>query len=190
MSRTLRLTLLLLALLCSCFSPLPARASEVSLDEFSALEKLADQGSPTAQFKLGALYFHGAQIAKDYPKAADYLTKAAGQGHTNAAMLLANLYLSGSGVGKDPHKSFTLMRQAAEGGLPGAQAILGIYYSEGTGTPRDPVRGCAWFDVAAAQGVEEAKTALMESIKALTPDQLSEATTTSRTLWQQFVEKK
>lgn len=188
MNKKLLFTLLLVILTCSALTPV--RAAEVSLDEFSALEKSAAQGSATAQFKIGALYFHGAQIAKDYPKAAEYLTKAAAQGHTNAAMLLANLYLSGSGVGKDPLKSFSLMRQAAEGGLPGAQAILGIYYSEGTGTPRDPIRSCAWFDVAAAQGVEEAKGSLMEAVKSLTPAQLAEATAISKALWQQFVVKK
>lgn len=184
--------LVLLFLLLSGFSLLPpaTRGADVSLDDFSVLEKSAGKGSAEAQFKLGALYFHGSQIAKDYPKAANYLAKAAAQGHGNAAMLLANQYLAGNGVPQDAVKSFALMRQAAEGGLPGAQAILAIYYGEGTGTTIDLVRSCAWFDIAAAQGVEEAQRELMASVKKLTPNQIAEATVLSKALWQQFVVKK
>lgn len=46
--------------------------------------KAADQGNPFAQLNLGAEYYKGVVVGRDYEEAARWFTKAAAQGNADA----------------------------------------------------------------------------------------------------------
>lgn len=156
-----------------------------------SLMKSAVFGDARARFELGSRYYHGDnETPKDYKKAFMWLSKASEQGHEMATLILANMYLNGEGVDKDATASYRLIHAAARKGLPSAQAILGLYYCDGIGVDADLSQCCAWYDMAAAQGVEEAKKSLMETVQKMSPEQISKATQISKSLWLKIVEKK
>jgi O-glycosyl hydrolase len=57
----------------------------------------------------------------------------------------------------DYNSAFTGCKQLAEQGNAGAQSLLGLMFSNGKGTPKDNVMAYIWWNVAAAQGDEDAK---------------------------------
>jgi TPR repeat protein len=162
----------------------------VNLSAGESLKKAALFGDANAQFELGSKYFHGDPLTPKNPKKAiKYLSKASEQGHEKATLILSNIYLNGSGIEKDAYASYRLIHAAAWKGLPNAQAVLGVYYCDGIGVEADIVQCCAWYDVSAAQGIEEAKKAIAETIKKMTPAQIKKATELSKDLWFKLVEK-
>jgi TPR repeat protein len=58
----------------------------------------AEQGDAKSQFHLGALYYHGKGVPKDYVEAARWYRKSAEQGDTNAQYSLAYMYHGGKGL--------------------------------------------------------------------------------------------
>ncbi len=59
---------------------------------------LAEAGDPEAQFRVGELYFQGAEIEKE--EARSWITKAASQGHAEAGLRLANSF----GISEEPNR--------------------------------------------------------------------------------------
>ena len=179
MTKILLVIVLLIALI-----PLSSRAAD-------PLQKAAVFGDAEARFKLGSMYYHGdGGMPKDSEKAFKWLTKASEQGHEMATLILATMYLDGEGVEQDAVRSYRLIHAAAWKGLPSAQAILGLYYCDGIGVDKDLSQCAAWYDMAAAQGVEEAKGELMAILETMTPGQIAKATELSKKFWLEIVEKR
>ncbi len=66
-------------------------------------------------------------------------------------------------------------RTLAEQGDAIAQYNLGLMYANGRGVPRDYVQARMWFNLAAAQDNETARTLRDKLAKKMTPAQLAEA---------------
>ena len=66
-------------------------------------------------------------------------------------------------------------RLAAEQGLADAQFNLGIRYYNGQGVPQDYVQAHLWWNLAAAQGDEEARENRDIIAAKMTPAQIEEA---------------
>jgi len=116
-------------------------------------EKAATQGQVDACFRLGQLYFNGANgFEKDYAKAAKWLDKPAAAGNVVAQHLLGTLYKNGWGVPNDPNRAFNLFQSAADMGYAPAQRDLGVFYCTGVGTKIDVVHGFKWLMLASDQG--------------------------------------
>ena len=121
-----------------------------------AIQRLAHQGNPKAEFELGLMYYQGT-IEKDYSKAMHWLTKAANHGHTDAMSVLAEMYQKGRGVPINESKAVKLDRQAAQLGKVFSQNTMGVRYAKGRGVPIDLSKSALWFERSAEQGYRRAQ---------------------------------
>ena len=86
------------------------------VDNFSEIERLANQGDADAQVSLGEMYDEGKGVEQDHAKAAYWYEKAADQGNMHAQLYLGMAYYHGTGVPQDKQKGCTLFKAAAEQG--------------------------------------------------------------------------
>ena len=113
------------------------------------LRKAADRGYALAQHSLGGMYDNGQGVAQDYQR--------------------------GEGVAQDYALAAAWYRKAADQGLARAQHNLGLLYQKGEGAPQDFVLARMWFELAAAQGRQQAITDRDATTPDMTPAQISEA---------------
>lgn len=112
-------------------------------------------------YNLGLSYYHGQGVAADDVKAADLWRRAAEQGMKEARYNLAVMYDEGRGVPQDRGKALALFLQAGQEGHPLAQVALGWIYETGrSGVPVDILEAIRWYEMAAGQGMTEAKDRL------------------------------
>jgi TPR repeat protein len=62
---------------------------------------LAEQGNAKAQNGLGAMYYHGHGVARDFKEAVKWYRLAASQGNADAQLNLGAMYYDGEGVTED-----------------------------------------------------------------------------------------
>ncbi len=79
---------------------------EDSADVVRDYQKAAEQGDVNAQSILGAMYYEGKGVQKNYAKAFEWFEKAAKQGDADAQNILGLRYYNGEGVPKDYTKAF------------------------------------------------------------------------------------
>ncbi len=113
---------------------------------------LALRDDRAAQFNVGAAYYNGDGVERDYGRAAEWYRRAAAQGHPRAEFLLGMMHEAGRGVPRDEQAAVEWFRLAARQGYPAAQHSLGVVYRAGRGVPRDVVEAGRWFLRAAEQG--------------------------------------
>ena len=63
-----------------------------------ARKALAEQGSAEAQFKLGAVYYHGEGTLQNYKEAVKWYTTSAEQGNADGQFNLGLMYSNGEGT--------------------------------------------------------------------------------------------
>ncbi|MBI5897913.1 MAG: sel1 repeat family protein [Rhodocyclales bacterium] len=182
---TRRATLKVLA----CFALPVARALATPLDDaIKALEagsspkavetliKLANEGNPLAQFRLGGLYYHGQGVTEDENMAIYWWKKAAAAGNAEAMYQIAHAYLFGHTAAKgvaDPDREAALWYfQAASSGHPEAAYTLGLLFLAGKGVVEDRGEAIRWFRNAAAKGHVEARKAAETAEKEATRSKL------------------
>jgi TPR repeat protein len=112
-------------------------------------QPLADQGDPSAQNNLGALF---ARARQDYVEAAKWYRKSAEQGDATAQNNLAQMYYDGHGVVEDYVEAAKWYRKSAEQGDATAQSNLAQMYYDGRGVVQDYVEAAKWYRKSAAQG--------------------------------------
>jgi TPR repeat protein len=76
-------------------------AGQSNVDHLPRLHQDAEQGSPLAQYVLGALYQLGEVIPHDYTEAVNWYRRAADQGLAVAQFALGAMYAHGQGVPED-----------------------------------------------------------------------------------------
>jgi TPR repeat protein len=127
------------------------------------LLKLANDGNPLAQFRLGGLYYHGQGIAEDENMAIYWWKKSAASGNAEAMYQIAHAYLFGSTAAKnvpDPDREAALWYfQAASAGHAEAAYTLGLLFLAGKGVVEDRNEAIRWFRSAASKGHAEARKA-------------------------------
>ena len=116
------------------------------------LELYAKKQVPSAQFILGAMYYNGYGVEKDYAEAFNWWSKSAEQGYVVAQNNLGLMYYNGYGVEKDYAKAFNWWSKSAEQGLAWAQNNLGDMYYYGRGVKEDYAEAAKWYRKAAEQG--------------------------------------
>ena len=91
---------------------------------------------PQASFKLGVLYFKGADsVPNDKAKAAKLFEKTTKLNPTNSKAIfnLAVMYQKGEGVEKDEKMALELYEKSAELNYGDALLNLGVMYEDGSG---------------------------------------------------------
>ena len=135
------------------------------------LRKAAEQGHTKSQNILGMMYSIGHGVRQDYVEGVKWLRKAAEQGLAQAQHDLGTMYAIGNGEFVEGVK---WLRKAAEQGLAQAQHDLGTMYANGHGVPQDYMTAYMWWNLAAAQGDEEARQK-RDIVKMLTASQVADA---------------
>ena len=142
----------------------------------SALEYAAEQGMPSAMWKLGRMYADGDGVSQNKLRAFEYfrnLTKAHAYDPpgspqarfvASAFVALGHFYLEGipdTEVAASPMMAHEMFRYAASYfGDSEAQYQLGRLYQLGQGTPKDEVQAARWFKQAANKGQRSAQAML------------------------------
>ena len=80
----------------------------------------------------------------------------------------------------DYKTAMKLWRPMAEQGYAGAQYALGVMYDNGEGVPEDKVLAYMWWNLAAANCIEDASTNKGIIAKRMTSSQIAEAQKLSR----------
>lgn len=125
----------------------------------------ADKGDADAQFNLGQAYKLGRGVKQDMAAAQSWYLKAAQQGHEQAqANLGLILFQNGDRQGAIPW-----IRKAAERGEPRAQYVLATAMFNGDLVSRDWPRAYALMSRAAAAGLPQAGTSLLQMEQYLSP---------------------
>ena len=139
--------------------------------------KAAEQGHGFGQANLGWCYQNGVGVAKDASEAARWYERAARAGNAFAQSNLGWLYEVGSGVPKHGGEAKRWYRKAAEQGDMYAQYNLGRLLRNA-----DSIQAYAWFNLSAAQGIEDAARARTDLQRYMTAVQIARAQELSRKL--------
>ena len=83
-------------------------------EAFEWYQKAAQQGHPTAQFRVARAYQSGAGVAKDEKKAFEWYQKAAEQNVVPAQIYMGLFYATGTFVTKDPDKAREWYKKAQQ----------------------------------------------------------------------------
>lgn len=93
---------------------------------FKYLIRSSEHGHPNAQFWVGAMYYYGRGIEKDYLEAMKWFSKSSRQKNHNATNSLGLMYLKGNAVKQDLNKAGLLFQSAANQGNRYAKKNLDI----------------------------------------------------------------
>lgn len=127
--------------------------AEIDVDEASIpeLKDSAESGNALASYTLGRYYLLG----HDYEEAVKWMELPSAEGYPYAQAILSFYYMD-----KDAEKAFELAERAADLDNDVGQYLLGVYYEQGVGVAADYKEAVKWYELAAAQGDEEAQEAL------------------------------
>lgn len=117
----------------------------------------AISGDVKAMNNLGACYYIGESVTKDYAQAVYWFRKAVEKGSPIAHFNLGFCYYNGHGVNKDYNQAAKLFRSGAEKGEVKAQHMLAQCYYNGTGVTKDIKQAVAWANKAAEQGYADSQ---------------------------------
>ena len=84
----------------------------------------AEKNHATAQNNLGACYYNGVGVARDYAEALKWYRKAAEQGQAMGIYNLGLCYYNGHGVEKNREEAERLLNEAAAKGSEDARSFL------------------------------------------------------------------
>ena len=119
------------------------------------LRRAADFNQPQAQYELGACYYQGKGVPRDFTAARQWWTRAAEQGLADAQFNAGLMAVRGLGGPADVDSGLAWYQQAADQGHALAAYALGVVYSRGHRL--DAQRAHDWFAKAAGQGVAESQ---------------------------------
>ena len=141
-----------------CRTPRPTTMAE----ELAMIRRHAEADVPEAIAHLAGCYEVGeCGLVKSAKKAAKIYKRAVELGDTHAMTALGLMYMTGA-FKLDKKKAVQLWRMAADRGNPRAQKNLGRAYQEGDGCSQDLDEARRWLTLAAAQGLDAAKTMLAQ----------------------------
>lgn len=140
-----------------------------------AVRPLAEQGDPTAQVNLGALYRNGWGVPEDIVQAFYWELKAAQQGNMLGQSKVGHSYANGMGIPQDFSKAVYWYQKAAEQGERIALNNLGVMYLDGQGVKQSYFSAYVLFNLAASGGNSQATKNRDDAAAKLSPKQLREA---------------
>ncbi len=140
------------------------------------LQRAAQQGDPSAMYRVGYMYYGGQGVAQSVPEAIRWFKKSAESGFAIAQFTLGNLFAEGRNLRLNYSEALRWYYYAAEQGYAPAQYQVGFMIFRGKGVPIDYIEACKWFYIAANSGDEQALQAIRELKKEfIHPDDLEQA---------------
>ena len=139
------------------YAEMPLVFSDISAGVFRFQIKLAEQGNPEAQYKVGEMYEAGNGVKKDMNTAITWFEKAASQNHEKAGYKLLYLDIKNKGLNATSKTQLGVLRQESASGNPDAQYFLGKMYAAGIGVPKSLNNALTWLNKATFNGVPEAE---------------------------------
>ena len=131
--------------------------SDVSAGVFRFQIKLAEQGNPEAQYKVGEMYELGKGVKKDEQVALTWFEKAAAQDHKKSIYKLLYLEIKSNGLNDFTKTQLGVLRQESASGNAHAQYFLGKMYAAGVGVPKSLNNALTWLNKATFNGIPEAE---------------------------------
>ena len=122
--------------------------------------RAAEGGDARGQRALGYCYDVGNGVQEDSKKAVELYRSAAEGGDLQGKALLSQCLFLGMGVQRDYAEAGRLARESAEGGNAFGQYMAGLCCETGNGAIRSRLGAKAWYEKAAAQGLECARERL------------------------------
>lgn len=144
-------------------------------DAIARYQTLGDQGSATAQRRLGDIYLEGKGVPRDASEAARWYDKAARQNDLQAIAQLGMLYTQGRGVRPDWKEAHRLLQKAALGGNVPAMREYAFMLLDGRGQPANRLEALQWYQKAAEVGDTNAMEMLGVIFEYYPPPNLDEA---------------
>lgn len=135
----------------------PLLFSDVSSGLFRFQIKLAEQGNPEAQYKVGEMYELGKGVTKNLETAQVWYEKSAQKNHKKAKYKLMFLKIQANGLDAASKAELGVLRQEAAAGKADAQYFLGKMYATGVGVPKSLNNAITWLNKAAFNGIPEAE---------------------------------
>jgi uncharacterized membrane protein len=126
-------------------------------EEVGLIRRLAEQGIPNAQYRLGLLYYEGTGLPQDYNEAVKWYRKGAEQGDLSSQYAIGYMYDTGKGVEQDFAEAARWYLKSAVQGDAQAQCGLGSMYYDGRGVQQDREEAARWYRKAADQGFTKAE---------------------------------
>lgn len=139
------------------FAEEPIVFSNVSAGVFRFQIKLAEQGNPEAQYKVGEMYEMGNGVSKDLKVAHTWFEKSSKQGHKKSIYKLLYLEIQSNGLNDYTKEQLGIIRKESVAGNADAQYFLGKMYASGVGVPKSLNNALTWLNKATFNGVTEAE---------------------------------
>ena len=117
-----------------------------------ALREKAELGDAKAMSDLGATYYQGVELPRDYPTAFKWFERSSRAGYTLAFVNMATCYREGHGVPKDEKKAMECYEVVAEEDTEAMELLGEIHMNGNCGTAKDPREGAYWFRRGAEAG--------------------------------------
>jgi len=134
-------------------------------DLFDSQMRLATQGNPEAQFKVGEMYETGFGVEQDKKEAIYWTTRSANQKYETARFKLLYWDLEKRGLSGKNKTKLDGLNQMAKQGNAQAQYYLGKMYAHGVGINKNLDVAIDWLNKAASVGVLEAELELTSLIE-------------------------
>ena len=113
-------------------------------DQFTKIQRDAEQNNAEAQTILASCYELGRNVDPNGKEAIRWLTRAAELGYAPAEYELGRTYLYGRGIPADYQLAFLWEKKAAEQGEREAQRDLAFMYERGFGVEQNPAEAANW----------------------------------------------
>jgi TonB family protein len=142
---------------------------------FALLQAAAEKLYGPAMYEIARMYINGGRLGRDPEKGFRMMRDAALLGSQNAQFFLGASYELGTGIEKDPEAAQRHFRLCAAGGVAMCRLRLAmLLIGRGERSERDYVQGLAWCELAADQGLAEARQVLEREAARMTPEQRSD----------------
>lgn len=133
------------------------KAMQLRTDAILGLLKLAEQGNPAAQWRLGCNLYDGTGTQKNEKVGVDWIKSAAEQGYVPAFFSMGAIFANGMGdIPQNLKESFEWYLKGAEKGEAGAMYQVATCYSTGRGADNDLPKAFDWYLKAAELGYPDA----------------------------------
>lgn len=141
---------------------------------FALVQAAAEKLYGPAMYEIARMYIDGGRLGRDPKKGFRMMRNAAQRGSQDAQFFLGASYERGAGIEKDPEAAQRYFRLCAAGGVALCRLRLAmLLIGRGEPSERDYVQGLAWCELAADQGLAEAKQVLEREAARMTPEQRS-----------------
>ena len=149
------------------------------------LPPLAEAGDVNAQYIVGSMCEFGLGTPQHYMEARRYYELAYKQEDVRAIIKLGVIHYHGLlGMGVNHVAAKKILEDVARNGFPEAQYYLALIHEKGEGVEVNNVEAYIWYNIASANGYEDATIARDRVVKSLNPKEIKNAQDTALFLFQ------